>query len=134
MKKSLIILTLIFIAFNSNSQQIKNNSYELSSEDHFVKSKKRLKTGLILLGGGVVMFAGGSYALEHGTGKSGYGALFILGGMAMAATSIPFFISSASSKHKANLYMRKEALMLSPNLEAGIVYNSIGVKIDLGKD
>jgi len=46
MKKSLIILVLIFIAFSSNSQQIKNSGYELSSEDYLVKSKKRLETGL----------------------------------------------------------------------------------------
>ena len=79
------------------------------------------------------MVAGGSYPLEHDTGKSGYGVVFICGGMAMAATSIPFFISSASSKPKANLYMRKDALMLSPNIETDIIYDSIGVKIDLGK-
>lgn len=130
MKKSLIILTLIFVVFNSNSQQIKNSGYELSSENYLVKSKKSLKTGLILLGGGAVMFGGGSYALGHDSGKSGYGALFIFGGMAMAATSIPFFISSASNKHKAKVYMNKETLMIAPALKSNISYSSIVIKIN----
>jgi len=122
---------LMIFVFNSKSQRVKNVEYKFTSENYLVKSKKQLKTGFILLGGGAIMFAGGIYALEHSTDKSGYGFLFIFGGMGMAATSIPFFISSASNKHKAKLYMNKEALMITPEIKSGLTYNSIGVKINL---
>ena len=119
-------------AFNVSSQQIKNNEQKPPS-DYLEKSKRQKTTGLILLGGGVIAFTGGAIAMEHSQSKGENEFPFVVGGLAMTLTSIPFFISSASNKHKAKLYMRKEALMLKPDIETGIIYNSIGVKIDLGK-
>jgi hypothetical protein len=130
MKKILIIITLVFFAFNSQSQQVKNIGYKFSSEDYLKKSKGQRNTGFILLGGGAALFGIGCYALEHTHDKSGYGAFIMLGGMTMAATSIPFFIASLSSKHKAKIYMNKEALMISPEVKSGLAYNSIRIKIN----
>lgn len=130
MKRYLNILPLIIIcAFNTYSQQVKDNKEKLPV-DYGKKSRKQLKTGIVLSGAGAVMFLGGTYLSKHGCAcKDPTGSLFMLGGIGMAATSIPFFISSAGNKHKAKLYMKKEALMLTPDLKTGIVYNSIGLKI-----
>lgn len=119
-------------AFNAYSQQLKSKEQKLPA-DYLKKSKRQLKTGIILLGSGAVMFAGGSYVMEHGSCscKSATGPLLMLGGMGMAATSIPFFISSAGNKRKAKLYMKKEALLLTPDIKTRNVYNSIGVKISI---
>ena len=131
MKKSLIILMLLFFVFNLKSQQVKNVATKFSSENYLIKSKKRLKTGLILLGGGAIMYGGGNYALEHEQGKSGYGFLFIFAGIGMAATSIPFFISSASNKHKSKLELKRNALIGSSGIEKSIYQTSVSLKINL---
>ena len=87
------------------------------------------------MSGGAALFTGGTLALEYSIDKGGgYRVLLIFGGMAIAATSVPFFTTSFSNKYKAKLYMRKEAFQLSPNLKTGIVYNSVGVKINFLAD
>lgn len=70
--------------------------------------------------------------MEHGSCscKSATGPLLMVGGMATAAASIPFFILSGTNKRKAKLYMNKAALLLTPDVKAGIIYNSTGLKID----
>jgi hypothetical protein len=130
MKKYLIILTLIFIVFNSNSQQVKNLETKFSSKNYMKKTKTQRTTALVLSGGGVATFIGAAIAMEHSTSKGGREAPFILAGLAMTTASIPFFIASFSSRHKAKVYMNKEALMISPNLKTGIVCNSVGVSIN----
>lgn len=130
MKRSLIILTLMFFVFNLKSQQIENVSYKFSSEDYLKKSKKQRTTGFVLLGGGVATFTGAAIAMRHSTSKGGREVPFILAGLTMATASIPFFIASLSSKHKAKIYMNKEVLMISPEIQNGFTYNSIGMKIN----
>ena len=131
MKKYFAFLVLMAFTFSSYSQQAKENEQKLTV-DYLKKSKKKLKTGVILLSSGAVLFLGGTYLTEHGCScKDPTGSLLMLGGMSMATISIPFFISSASSKHKAKLYMNKETLVLIPNIKAGIAHNSIGVKIKI---
>jgi hypothetical protein len=132
MKKYFCILLLTVVAFNTYCQQLKEKEHKLPA-DYLKKSKKQKTTGFMLLGGGVAMFTGGVIAMEHTQSKGENEFPFVVGGLAMSVASIPFFISSASNKHKAKLYMRKDALMLNLNLKTGVVYNSIGVKIDLGK-
>jgi hypothetical protein len=129
MKKNLIILTLLFFVFNSQSQQVKNIEYKFSDQDYLKKSKKQKTTGFILLGGGTALFTGGVLAMQNSKSKGGNEVPFVMGGMAMVTTSIPFFIASLSSKHKAKLYMNKESIMISPQIKSGVTYNSIGMKI-----
>lgn len=116
---------------NLKSQQVKHPETKFSSENYLLKSNKQLKTGLVLLGGGAIIFGGGSYALEHATGKSGYGVLFIFAGMGMAATSIPFFFSSASNKHKSKLEFKRNVLIGSSGIEKNIYQTSVSLKINL---
>ena len=129
MKKYFVILLLMVFAFNANSQQLKNNVQKPTS--HYLEKCKKQKTaGFILLGGGVVAFTGGAIAMEHSQSKGENEFPFVVGGLAMTLTSIPFFISSASNKHKAIIYMKKEALQLAPGIKNGIVYNSVEMKIN----
>ena len=130
MKKYFSILLLMVICFNSFSQQLKNKEHKLPA-DYFEKSKRQKTTGFILSGSGVAVFTGGAIAMQHSQSKGENEFPFLVGGVAMSIASIPFFISSASNKHKAKLYMRKEALMLTPDIKAGPDYNSIGIRIDL---
>ena len=117
-------------AFTSKSQQLKGIEYTFSSKDYLKKSKKQRTTGFILLGSGAAIFTGGAIAMQHSQSKGGNELPFVLGGLAMSVTSIPFFIASFGSKHKANLYMNNEVLMVTPNINSNIVYNSVGFKID----
>ena len=130
MKKCFCILLLMVIGFNSFSQQLKNKEQKLPV-DYLEKSKKQKTTGFILLGGGVAMITSGAIAMPNSTSKGGTEGLIIFGGLTISTASIPFFILSGSNKRKAKLYMRREGLMLTPDIKAGPDYNSIGIRIDL---
>lgn len=130
MKKCFSILLLMVIGFNSFCQQLKNKEQKLPV-DYLEKSKKQKTTGFILLGSGAAVFTGGALAIQHSQSKGENEFPFLIGGLAMSIASIPFFISSTSNKHKAKLYMRKEALMLTPNMKTGQDTNSIGIRIVL---
>ena len=130
MKKCFSILLLMIIGFNLFSQQSKNKEQKLQA-DYLEKSKRQKIAGFLLLGSGAAVFTGGTIAMQHSQSKGENEFPFLVGGLAMSIASIPFFISSASNKHKAKLYMRKETLLLSPEIKAGPDYNSIGIRIDL---
>lgn len=130
MKKYFGILLLMVTGFNSFSQQLKNKEQKLPV-DYLEKSKKQKTAGFILLGSGAAVFTGGVVAMQHSESKGENEFPFMVGGLAMSIVSIPFFISSASNKHKAKLYMRMEALMLTPNMKTGQDINSIGIRIFL---
>ena len=90
MKKYFVIPLLMAFTFTADSQQLKNNEQKPTS--HYLEKSKRLKTtGFILLSGGVVAFTGGAIALEHSQSKGENEFPFIVGGLAMILTSIPFF-------------------------------------------
>ena len=129
MKKNFIVLVLMFSAFNSKSQQLKDIEYKFSPECYFKKSKKQRTTGFILLSSGAAFFTGGAIAMQHSKSKGDNELPFILGGLVMSVTSVPFFIASISSKHKAKISVNKEAVMVTPNINSNIVYNSLGVEI-----
>ena len=116
--------------FTSKSHQLKDIEYRFSSQDYLKKGKKQRTTGFILLGSGATIFTGGAIAMQHSQSKGGNELPFVLGGLAMSVTSIPFLITSYSSKHKAKLYMNQEALMVTPTINSNIVYNSVRLKIN----
>jgi len=130
MKKYFSILLLMVIGFNSFSQQLKNKEQKLPA-DYLEKSKRQKTTGFILLSSGVAVFTGGAIAMQHSQSKGENEFPFLVGGLAMSVASIPFFIASFSNKHKANIYMRKEALMIDPGFRSNIVIRSIGMTISL---
>jgi len=125
-----IILVITLIAFDLKSQQ-KEPGLKLQSTDYFKKSKQQRTNGLLLLGSGAVCFGAGAYALEHDQGKSGYGGVMMLGGIGIAAASLPFFISSAIAKHKAKVSLKREALMITPNHQSNITYTSLDLRLNL---
>jgi hypothetical protein len=129
MKKSLIILTLIFFVFNLKSQQLKKPKTKFSSANYLKKSNKQRTTGFVLLGGGVTTFTGGAISMRHSTSKGERETRFILAGMGMAVTSIPFFILSASNKHKSKLELKRNPLVGSSAIEKNIYQTSISLKI-----
>ena len=99
--------------------------------DYIKKSRKQRTAGFILLGSGITLMTGGFIATEHSNSKGGNELPFIVGGLVTTITSIPFFISSAINKHKAKVYMKRGALMLTPNRNSNISYNSIGLRLNI---
>ena len=115
--------------FKESTQSVATLNWQ--ANDHLKKSKKKRNTGLILLGSGAVCFGAGAYALEHARDKNGYGAIIMLGGMGMAAASLYFFISSAITNSKANISMKREALLITPQQQSNISYHSISLQFNL---
>ena len=130
MKKIYVILLVLAITHHGKSQQ-NETDLKLQTADYVKKSKKQRNTGLVLLGGGAACFGAGAYALEHARDKSGYGTFIMLGGMGMAAASLPFFISSVSNKHKAKIYINREAFMITPHHKSNILYNAISLRLNI---
>jgi hypothetical protein len=118
------------IAFKSKSQQTELN-VKMPAKDYLKKSKKQRNTGFIVLGSGVAMFTGGCIAMQHTQSKGEHEFRFVIGGLAAALTSIPFFISAGVNKHKANISMKREAFMITPYQQSNISYASIGFRLDL---
>jgi hypothetical protein len=131
MKRKLMFLALICLAFISRGQPPGDRNHRFSLEEYFKKSKIQKNTGFILLGGGAALFGAGSYTLEHATDKNATGAFIMLGGVVMAATSIPFFISSFTGKHKAKLGLERNASAVTPAISKSIYQTSVSLRIDL---
>lgn len=129
MKKIFIILVMALIAFYGRSQTEVNLKFP--STDYLKKSKNQRNTGLILLGGGATCVAVGTFVQGHATHKNATGLAIILGGMGTALASLPFFISSAVTKHKVKISMKREALMITPQHQSNISYNSISLRLNL---
>ena len=117
-------------ALRSGAQQTEVSIQKLNV-DYLKKSKKQRNTGLILLGGGVTMFTVGTIAMQHSNSKGENEFPFVLGGLVTTIASVPFFISSAIAKHKATIYMKREAFMVIPNQERNLTYNSISLRLYL---
>lgn len=130
MKKIFIILVMALIAFYGRSQQTEVN-LKFPSTDYLKKSKNQRNTGLILLGGGATCVAVGTFVQGHATHKNATGFAIIFGGMGMAVASLPFFISSAVTKQKVKISMKREALMITPQHQSNISYNSISLQLNL---
>lgn len=130
MKKYFAIIALILIAFSAGGKQIETKAHPLHI-GYFEKSKHQRNTGLMLLGGGAACFVAGSFALDHARNKNATGVLILLGGMGLTVTSLSFFISSARNNHKAKVFLKREAYLITPNRSSNITYNSISLRLDL---
>lgn len=127
MKKILILLFLLVMAFQSFSQNTKN---PISKEDYLAKSQKQKKKAYILLGvGGGAAAVGGILVASNfcifgctDSQEAGLGTgtgLLIAGGISMAA-SIPVFISSSSNaKRAAELSFNSQPVYLPKHANAG---------------
>lgn len=130
MKKIFLILIVILAAFNSKSQQTASE-IKFRATDYFKKSKKQRNTGFILLGSGVAVFTGGVIAMQHSQSKGENEFPFLVGGLAATTASLPFFISARINKHKAKVYLKREAYTICPGKQSNISYNAVTLRFNL---
>lgn len=130
MRKIFIGLLIALVALKSGAQQTEVSIQKLNV-DYLKKSKKQRSTGLILLGSGITMFTVGTIAMQHSQSKGEDEFPFVVGGLVTTIASVPFFISAAVNKHKANISMRREAFMVTPNQGSNLAYNSISLRLNL---
>ncbi len=113
--KKFVLFTFILLAFQSvHGQEIDSLSAQTRQElydFHFEKHKKQKKTGLILLGSGLVatitgtLIARNSDILGEDTEGFDAGASLALLGSLATISSIPVLISSGVNKRKASAYV-----------------------------
>lgn len=130
MKKIVIILIVISNAFNSNGQQTAGKIEKLDT-DYLKKSKKQRNAGLILSGSGVTIFATGCILMQHSQSKGENEFPLLLGGLVMTTAAILFLISAGVNKHKAKVYMKREAIMITPGHATGIASTSTSIILRL---
>ena len=138
MKKLVFIIFILFTYNSVYSQEIDSitsQSKEEMYDFHFEKHKKQKKTGLILLGSGLVASGAGLLIAANSNifsddGGFGTGAGLVLAGSVTTLVSIPYLISSGSNKRKAAAYVQigehQQIELILPNSK--IV--SVGVKLE----
>ncbi|MGL6268359.1 MAG: hypothetical protein ACRC2O_10535 [Chitinophagaceae bacterium] len=112
------------------------------------KHKNQKKAAWILISGGTVLTVGGIVGQAATATKDFITILLIQEapekinltgtyvayvGLASMATSIPFFIASGKNKKRANLALIQEKITMGHKLNQQANYNSIALKIRLGK-
>jgi len=116
MKRLFLIILLIFI-YNEGCSQVMDSLTAQSNQEkydlYFSKHKKQKKTGLILLGSGVVATGAGLLIAANSNvlsddGAFGSGAVLTLVGSVTTIVSIPYLISSGVNKRKASAYVQIE--------------------------
>src|SRR5690349_12324383 len=126
MKNIIVSMLLVVTAFNMQAQQIVSQQQKPEA-NYLKKSKKQLRTGLILLGSGAAFITGGSIAMNHSESKGENELPFIVGGLALTLSSFPFIISSATNKHKAKLELRRQTVTAGPSINSW--QTSVSLKI-----
>ena len=113
--KKLILIIVSFLTIQAlQCQEIDSLSTQSRAEMydfHFTKYKKQKKTGLILLGSGVVATGAGLLIAANSNvlsddGGFGTGAGLVLAGSVTTIVSIPYLISSGSNKRKAAAFVQ----------------------------
>jgi hypothetical protein len=145
--KKLLLLSASFLFFcTAHYGQIdsfRTKQIDVDLHQHYMqKSKNQLRTGLILLGSGVVLNGiaiatfPDSYDPFFGTNSSKTESqanvavgLFIVGSAALIS-SIPVLISSAVNKHKARLLVNSERVELSPQIKTSEWQLKTGIAIN----
>jgi len=146
MKKLLLLSTSFLFFCTAHYGQIDSSHAKpinTGLQQHYLqKSKNQLRTGLILLGSGVVlngiaiaMFPD-NYDLFLGTNSSKTESqaniatgMFIVGSAALIS-SIPVLISSGVNKHKARLLVNSERVELSPQIKTSEWQLKTGIAIN----
>jgi len=138
MKKLYLIIFLLF-TYNSTHSQVTDSLTGQSKQEmynfHYSKHKKQKKTGLILLGSGLVATGAGALIAANSNvlsddGGFGAGAGLVLAGSVTTLVSIPYLISSGSNKRKAATYVQiREYPRIDLTMPNSKVV-SVGVKIE----
>ena len=115
MKPQILLVLFLSISLISFSQVEETSKEEmtLNQQDYFTKSENQKSAGWVLLGVGTVCTVGGILMLNDKNSNNekdfGFGSSFdaqgflVLGGIVVAAASIPFFISAKRNKEKARI-------------------------------
>lgn len=142
MKKITLLSVALILLLNCFAQR-STRTYE----DYMQKSRKRTTGAFIFLGTGAALTAGGaalivsagneedSFDDDSWDGKVIGGAVMMVTGVALMASSIPFFIMSHKYKKKAmNLAFKTEKLQL-PRLgrQGNQYYPALSLKINIGR-
>ncbi|MGI8581113.1 MAG: hypothetical protein ACR2KX_02905 [Chitinophagaceae bacterium] len=138
MKKILFICLSFCIILSKTNAQMRDttiSNHKVDAAMFFQKSKKQKTAAWTLLGGGAGLSALGLvlYAAEKGKNPSAEldilpkGTLPSAIGQSMMVASIPFFISAAKNKRKANFIFKDETVFF--NLQAKKHLVSVGIKI-----
>ena len=99
MKKLLVTLALIAgISFQTMSQVVKSTP---TKAELMEKSKKQKKTGLIMLGGGLLVGIGGTIAVTSATNSIEGGAVAFILGAGSVVGGIGFLIASSHNQDRA---------------------------------
>ena len=125
MKQQIVLVLLLSISLISFSQVEETSKEEMTvnQQDYYTKSENQKSAGWILLGVGSVCTVGGVLMLNDKNSNNekdfGFGPSFdaqgflVLGGIVVAAASIPFFISANRNKIKekrASAYFKLESI------------------------
>lgn len=125
MKQQILLVLFLSISLISFSQVEETSKEEVTvnQQDYYTKSEKQKTTGWVLLGVGAACTVGGVLIMENDKSNNdknlGFGPNFdtqgflVLGGIVVAASSIPFFISANRNKIKekrAKAYFKLETI------------------------
>lgn len=129
-KSITICLALIIVSTISFSQST-NNGSPVSKVDYLQKSKHQKTTGLILLGGGIVLEISGVIAYQYGNAS----ILLFGAGLLSQVASIPFFISYGINKRRSKKAVLSFSLEkvpgMQPSLKRFLSSPGIALKISL---
>ena len=139
MKKSILILVPFLLIQFMHGQEMDSLTSQTNQEKydfHFLKHKKQKKTGLIMLGSGVVVAGAGILIARNsnilGDDAEGFEAgtgLALVGSLTTVA-SIPVLISSGVHKRKTSLYVNVTGREILDMSSSRIDLATVGVKIE----
>ena len=138
---SLVILTnLASATVLQDTLPTRSGLSKMDLKDQYLKkSENQKKAAYVLLAGGLatsligfVILIGdlGTLFTDHKT----HGDLpdtLMYSGLAIMACSIPLFIAARKNKQQARLYIKKEAIMITPDIKTGGEHFVLGLKIGL---
>jgi len=140
MKK--ILFSVLFASFMAAtfSQQI-SSTVRTDTTDYLQKSRHQKTAAWILLGGGVAMVSSSLIVGLNEVANSSFffdanltgGSILFVGGLAAAAASIPFFISSAKNKRRAMSlsFKAEKSLILTSRGFGKKSFPAVAVKVNL---
>lgn len=138
--KTFVLFALMLLAFQSvQGQKIDSLSAQTRQElydFHFEKHKKQKKTGLILLGSGLVatvtgvLVARNSNLLGEDTEGFDIGTSLAVVGSLATISSIPVLISSGVNKRKASAYVNLSEYQPADLTFPGPQSITVGLKIE----
>ena len=149
MKTTSILLSLIMVVLSrSSSAQINNDTLhsqqyymQIANQYHFKSQHQKVTSNILGISGCILLVTGMTLAVTSLSGFSKPGAkyhdygsapdiLAITGGT-MIAVAIPYSIAYRANKKKANLYMQKASVVITPVINSSIHFTSVGIMISL---